>query len=156
MLKIGSMEIQLNIIMICRKVWQHFLVILIWSQLNENMQRKDPKRKYLPSINGDFDILAGLRMTQIISSFFPLFLYIYLIMDIHCFQFLLIFIKMHESISLLITKALQLNLIWSIFPILSQNIFQAPPSEIITVMGLKSVLPNIFLYWITIWVLLVS
>lgn len=51
MLKVGGMEIQLNIIMINREVWQHFFSHSDHSQMK---LYKDPGRKYIPSIRGVF------------------------------------------------------------------------------------------------------
>ena len=53
MLKTSSVEMQLNTTT-STKSDHMFSFILILSQLNENMQRKDPGRKYFPGISGGF------------------------------------------------------------------------------------------------------
>lgn len=62
MLKISHVEIQLNTTTSTKSDHISFLFILIWSQLNENMQRKDLGRKCCPSICVDFKFDSELWM----------------------------------------------------------------------------------------------
>lgn len=89
--------------------------------------------------------MVGLWVMQKILLFFS-FVFVHLpYAHILLSIFKKIFMKIHESISLLITKALESNLIWPVFSIWPQNRFRAAFSDRTTTVGLGSSLPKLLL-----------